>query len=134
MGNINVNFNVNSEADLNAGVDTTPSLQTAENLAKAFQEKLISGTNIKTINGGSVLGNGDITVGGADGTGLVQEWYAGFSGGYALNVLVRDHLEPEQLYISLVASNTFVLSDNTKWVKVKSGSGTAWQVTTPSQF
>jgi len=134
MGNINVNFNVNSEADLNAGVDTTPSLQTAENLAKAFQEKLISGTNIKTVNGVSILGNGDIVVGGADGTGLVQEWDSGFAGGYALNVLVRDPLEPNQLYISLVASNTFVLSDNTKWVKVKSGSGTAWQVTTPSQF
>ena len=33
--------------------------------AKAFfQEKLVSGTNIKTINGSSVLGSGDLTVGG----------------------------------------------------------------------
>lgn len=35
-----------------------------EDLIDALQEKLVSGTNIKTINSQSLLGNGDITIGG----------------------------------------------------------------------
>jgi hypothetical protein len=34
-------------------------------LANSKQEKLISGTNIKTVNGESLLGNGDITISGS---------------------------------------------------------------------
>lgn len=30
------------------------------------QDKLVSGTNIKTVNGDSILGSGDLTVGGTD--------------------------------------------------------------------
>lgn len=41
-----------------------PTLVNSEQLA-AKQDTLVSGTNIKTINGASVLGSGDLTVGGA---------------------------------------------------------------------
>lgn len=37
-----------------------------EKLKTKFQETLVSGTNIKTINGESLLGSGDITVGGTE--------------------------------------------------------------------
>ena len=39
------------------------------NAGTAFQEKLVSGSNIKTVNNESILGSGDITVGGG-----VPEW------------------------------------------------------------
>lgn len=35
-------------------------------LKTKFQETLVSGTNIKTVNGDSILGSGDLTVGGTD--------------------------------------------------------------------
>lgn len=39
---------------------------TAQSTANGKQDKLVSGTNIKTINGQTLLGNGDITVGGSE--------------------------------------------------------------------
>ena len=36
-----------------------------------FQEKLISGTNIKTINNNSILGSGNLTIGGGSGTAVI---------------------------------------------------------------
>jgi hypothetical protein len=42
-------------------------------LLSAKQDKLVSGTNIKTINGTSVLGAGNITIEGGDSTGDVDE-------------------------------------------------------------
>jgi len=51
--------NVDNTSDANKPISTAT--QTALN---AKQDTLISGTNIKTINGNSVLGSGDLTVGG----------------------------------------------------------------------
>jgi len=51
--------NVDNTTDLNKPISTAT--QTALNLK---QDTLVSGTNIKTINGASVLGSGDLTVGG----------------------------------------------------------------------
>lgn len=52
--------NVDNTSDLNKPISTAT--QTALN---AKQETLVSATNIKTINGNSVLGSGDLVVGGA---------------------------------------------------------------------
>jgi hypothetical protein len=38
----------------------------------AKQDALVSGTNIKTINGTSVLGSGDITISGGSSSGFEQ--------------------------------------------------------------
>jgi hypothetical protein len=51
--------NVDNTSDLNKPISTAT--QTALN---AKQDTLVSGTNIKTINGNSVLGSGDLVVGG----------------------------------------------------------------------
>lgn len=57
-------------------------LQTALN---AKQDTLVSGTNIKTINGSSVLGSGDLVVGGGGGIHAITQPYTGMSVGLALN-------------------------------------------------
>jgi hypothetical protein len=43
---------------------TNKTIDIANNTLTGVQPTLVSGTNIKTINGGSVLGSGDLTVGG----------------------------------------------------------------------
>lgn len=40
-------------------------------LKTKFQETLVSGTNIKTVNGNSLLGSGDITISGGGSTPLI---------------------------------------------------------------
>lgn len=57
-----------------AAMAATPSaVKAAYDHASSKQDALVSGTNIKTINGESILGSGDITVGGSGGgsSGLV---------------------------------------------------------------
>lgn len=43
---------------------TASAVKSAYDLANGKQDKLVSGTNIKTINGASILGSGDITISG----------------------------------------------------------------------
>lgn len=38
----------------------------SEEIARDYQAKLVSGTNIKTVNGMSLLGSGDLEIGGGD--------------------------------------------------------------------
>jgi hypothetical protein len=58
--------NVDNTSDLNKPISTAT--QTALN---AKQATLVSATNIKTINGNSILGSGDLVVGGGGGSGTV---------------------------------------------------------------
>ena len=53
-------------------IDNVAGLQAA---LDAKQATLVSGTNIKTINGGSLLGSGDITIGGGSGGSIQDLWY-----------------------------------------------------------
>ena len=50
--------------------DIVEDLRNIEDLTGPAQEALVSGTNIKTINGQSVLGSGDIIITGGTGTGI----------------------------------------------------------------
>lgn len=51
----------------------TPSaVKAAYDLANGKQDKLVSGTNIKTINGTSILGSGDITISGGSSNANIQ--------------------------------------------------------------
>lgn len=54
-------------------IDNVTGLQTA---LDAKQNTLVSGTNIKTINGENLLGSGDIVIGGGGSSGCIQDlWY-----------------------------------------------------------
>lgn len=55
-----------STSSTSTALAATPSaVKTAYDLANGKQDALVSGTNIKTINGNSVLGSGDLVVGGS---------------------------------------------------------------------
>ena len=66
-----------STSSTSTSLAATPSaVKSAYDLANGKQDKLVSGTNIKTINGTSILGSGDITIsGGSSGGG--GDSYAG---------------------------------------------------------
>lgn len=54
---------------------TPAAVKAAYDHASSKQDALVSGTNIKTINGESILGSGDITVGGGGGGGTLTDTY-----------------------------------------------------------
>ena len=56
-------------ATTNVTLPTTGTLATTTQVA-AKQDTLVSGTNIKTVNGNSLLGSGDVTISGGGGGGL----------------------------------------------------------------
>lgn len=60
---------------------TASAVKSAYDLANGRQEKLVSGTNIKTINGESILGSGDIVISGgsSSGSGAYSEVNHGIS-------------------------------------------------------
>lgn len=62
-----------------AGTETVPIVQggvtkkvTVSNVIASKQDTLVSGTNIKTINGSSVLGSGDLVVGGTSNPSVIS--------------------------------------------------------------
>lgn len=57
-------------------------------LASKYQAKLISGTNIKTINNQSLLGSGNITISGGSGSGISSVSLAGGSSNGTLKLVV----------------------------------------------
>lgn len=62
-----VTSNIQAQLNGKANVDLSNLSATGE---AHFQAKLVSGTNIKTINGNSILGSGDLTVSGGANTSL----------------------------------------------------------------
>lgn len=70
----NTTYSSMSSAEVTAGTGTTARVITPARLKEGIltwaQEKLVSGTNIKTINNESLLGSGNITVGGGGGGGV----------------------------------------------------------------
>ena len=82
---------------------TASAVKAAYDLANGKQDKLTSGTNIKTINGQSILGSGNITIeGGSGGSGGSLEKEV---------VLISDglieELEPNKIYIVESTTNVF---------------------------
>jgi hypothetical protein len=57
-----------------SGVVDLGTVITAHQDISGKQDKLVSGTNIKTINGTSLLGSGDIVISGGGGGGVSQEY------------------------------------------------------------
>ena len=54
-----------TQADIDSSISTA---------LTGYQEKLVSGTNIKTINGNSILGSGNLVISGGGGGGGSAEW------------------------------------------------------------
>ena len=61
----------------NALAATASAVKAAYDLANGKQDALVSGTNIKTINGDSILGNGDLAVGGGSTVEVTQTLTSG---------------------------------------------------------
>lgn len=53
---------------------TASAVKAAYDLANGKQDTLVSGTNIKTINGASILGSGDITIEGGGEANVTSDW------------------------------------------------------------
>ena len=68
--NIQATFHFESTTSNHTVVQTTitPTGVSAETSYHSYQEQLVSGTNIKTINGESILGEGDLEISGGGGT------------------------------------------------------------------
>ena len=84
---------------------TASAVKSAYDLANGKQDKLVSGTNIKTINGQSLLGSGNITIEG--GTG-------GSSSGESKEIVsthnsVIESLEPNKIYIATPLSGQLTI-------------------------
>lgn len=62
----NLNLNVPDYQDSRWDIPVNENWSLIDGAVAGKQATLVSGTNIKTINGISVLGNGDISVGGSD--------------------------------------------------------------------
>lgn len=83
---------------------TASAVKSAYDLANGKQAKLVSGTNIKTINGTSILGSGDITIsGGSGGGGSAAKEVEIIS---AVTFNESNPALPNKIYISEVASFT----------------------------
>lgn len=66
-----------------------------------YQEKLVSGTNIKTVNGNSLLGNGDIVISGG---GSNKYLFTHFGDGNAFTLPLSD-LEANKVYRMVVTQD-----------------------------
>ena len=88
--------NVYSYCTLNAATTSQAGLMSASDKSKldginlsTKQDKLVSGTNIKTVNGNSLLGSGDITIEGGSGNVDLSDYYTKSE----TNALVNPKLE-----------------------------------------
>ena len=98
--------------DSGGGIYVTKSV-TGANIKSGLQDTLVSGTNIKTINGSSVLGSGDLVIGGGGGTGLQSAVYSSLFGLYTSNSLTaaatQNHNIPSagMNYVPYIPNTTF---------------------------
>lgn len=81
------------------------------------QDQLVSGTNIKTINGTSILGSGDISIG--EGSGSNTKWNPEYVGDYTGTSI---SLDPNKLYYGAAFSNDITINFN--W----EGSYNEWRI------
>lgn len=91
-------YNKTKYIDINSGENLYPDAKAVyeygQQIAQSRQEILVSGENIKTINGKSILGSGDLSiVGGGSSSG--EEWVE----------LLKATLEEDTAYVDLVAED-----------------------------
>jgi hypothetical protein len=113
--------NVDNTSDANKPVSTAT--QTALDLK---QDTLVSGTNIKTINGSSILGSGDLVISGGGAS------YTDAS----ISALDIDWSTGTTFYKAITASSTFTFSNivagKTITVAITNATATAYNVTFPT--
>ena len=75
-GAIGAGFDITIPPDAYGNIAMASDLEPLKTSIGNKQDTLVSGTNIKTINGESILGSGNITISGGSGSGLAEPWSA----------------------------------------------------------
>ncbi len=112
--------NVDNTSDANKPISTAT--QTALN---AKQDTLVSGTNIKTVNGNSLLGSGDLTIGGAITTNLVYVSTTGNDSTGARNDLSKPFLTLEAALSASLSGDTIIVFSGSYTVTTTATNGIA---------
>ena len=73
-GSIGAGFDITIPPDAYGNIAMASDLEPLKTSIGNKQDTLVSGTNIKTINGESILGSGNITISGGSGSGLASPW------------------------------------------------------------
>ena len=73
-GSIGASFDITIPPDAYGNIAMASDLEPLKTSIGNKQDTLVSGTNIKTINGESILGSGNITISGGSGSGLAEPW------------------------------------------------------------
>jgi len=88
-----------------------------------FQDILVSGTNIKTINGSSILGSGDLTISGGGSSKKIQEFH---TLGNRYTNLAADVWFCSSVESGLLMDNTVNIGINLESVGIASAGATVW--------
>ena len=73
-GSSGAGFDITIPPDAYGNIAMASDLEPLKTSIGNKQDTLVSGTNIKTINGESILGSGNITISGGSGSGLASPW------------------------------------------------------------
>ena len=73
-GSSGASFDITIPPDAYGNIAMASDLEPLKTSIGNKQDTLVSGTNIKTINGESILGSGNITISGGSGSGLASPW------------------------------------------------------------
>ena len=73
-GSSGASFDITIPPDAYGNIAMASDLEPLKTSIGNKQDTLVSGTNIKTINGESILGSGNITISGGSGSGLSEPW------------------------------------------------------------
>ena len=73
-GSIGASFDITIPPDAYGNIAMASDLEPLKTSISNKQDTLVSGTNIKTINGESILGSGNIAISGGSGSGLASPW------------------------------------------------------------
>lgn len=69
---LNVSSTNITQTITNGVTDKAPSEDAVFDALAGKQDSLVSGTNIKTVNGSSILGSGDLSVSGSGGSSILE--------------------------------------------------------------
>ena len=112
-GSSGASFDITIPPDANGNIAMASDLEPLKTSIGNKQDTLVSGTNIKTINGESILGSGNITISGGSGSGLAAPWsidenYLGVWSKSSPNLSENDFFEGLQTdgdFVGFVATN-----------------------------
>ena len=118
------------EYDYTPVINTIPDYYVSGRIARTekVQPKLVSGENIKTVNGESILGKGDLKISGIEENG----YYKSVTVGYSDNLVGRGEATPEMF--SFRASGGRSINDGTARIKTLHGNAVVWNQILPDDM